>query len=52
MLSSMVQKQRDSGKLYAAICATPYVFFETQGLLKGKQATAHPAFSSKLADQG
>jgi 4-methyl-5(b-hydroxyethyl)-thiazole monophosphate biosynthesis len=51
VLESLVKAQKDSGRLYAAICATPYVFFETKGLIDGKVATAHPAFSDGLKDQ-
>ncbi|GLC39578.1 hypothetical protein PLESTM_000913900 [Pleodorina starrii] len=51
VLESMVRAQKDSGRLYAAICATPYVFFESKDLLGGKAATAHPAFSDGLKDQ-
>jgi 4-methyl-5(b-hydroxyethyl)-thiazole monophosphate biosynthesis len=50
-LSQLVKQQQASGKLYAAICATPAVFFESQGILDGRKATAHPAFSDKLANQ-
>lgn len=38
-------------KLLAAMCASPAVVLESQGFLKGKKATAHPAFVSKLSDQ-
>ncbi|PNH05527.1 Chaperone protein YajL [Tetrabaena socialis] len=51
VLSDMVASQRAAGRLYAAICATPAVFFEAKGLLEGKAATAHPAFSGDLKDQ-
>jgi 4-methyl-5(b-hydroxyethyl)-thiazole monophosphate biosynthesis len=50
-LTSLVQQQQQSGGMYAAICATPAVFLESKGLLQGKQATAHPAFSDKLSNQ-
>jgi 4-methyl-5(b-hydroxyethyl)-thiazole monophosphate biosynthesis len=50
-LSQLVKQQQASGKLYAAICATPAVFFESQGILDGRKATAHPAFSNKLSNQ-
>jgi len=49
-LISMLRKQKESGKLYAAICASPVVVFETNGLLEGKKATAYPAFQPKLKD--
>ncbi|EFJ50470.1 DJ-1 family protein [Volvox carteri f. nagariensis] len=51
VLEGMVRAQKDAGLMYAAICATPYVFFENKGLLDGKVATAHPAFSDGLKDQ-
>ncbi len=51
VLTDLVAAQRDAGKLHAAICASPAVVFETQGLLRGKKATAHPAFTDKLTDQ-
>lgn len=50
-LSQLVKQQQAAGKLYAAICATPAVFFESQGILDGRKATAHPAFSDKLSNQ-
>lgn len=39
-----------SGKKYAAICASPAVVFQPQGLLDGKHATCHPAFVEQLID--
>jgi 4-methyl-5(b-hydroxyethyl)-thiazole monophosphate biosynthesis len=51
-LEDLMRKQRDAGKHYAAICATPAVFFTAKGLIEpGQAATAHPAFSDKLANQ-
>jgi 4-methyl-5(b-hydroxyethyl)-thiazole monophosphate biosynthesis len=50
-LVELFRKQQQSGKLAAAICATPVVMLQSQGLLAGKAATAHPAFSDKLEDQ-
>ena len=49
-LIGMLRKQKESGKLYAAICASPAVVLETNGLLEGKKATAYPAFQPKLKD--
>ncbi len=51
ILETMVRAQQESGRMHAAICATPAVFLEAKGLLKGKRATAHPAFSDKLSDK-
>lgn len=39
-----------SGRKFAAICASPAVVFQAQGLLDGKKGTCHPAFVDKLAD--
>lgn len=50
-LEALVRAQRESGRAYAAICATPAVFLEAKGLIGGKAATVHPAFADKLADQ-
>jgi len=50
-LFKLIDQQKAAGKLYAAICATPAVFFEAKGIIDGKKATAHPAFSDKLANQ-
>lgn len=50
-LTSLVARQRDAGKLHAAVCATPVVFFEAKGFIGGRAATAHPAFADKLANQ-
>ncbi|BDA44766.1 Protein/nucleic acid deglycase DJ-1 [Coccomyxa sp. Obi] len=50
-LVQILDEQIKSGKLWSAICASPAVVFEGKGWLQGKKATAHPAFSDKLADQ-
>ncbi len=50
-LLQILNEQIKSGKIWSAICASPAVVFESQGWLKGKKATSHPAFSDKLADQ-
>ncbi len=47
-LTEMLKEQFESGRLYAAICASPAVVLQPQGLLKGRKATCHPAFVSKL----
>jgi len=52
VLLQLLEDQIKAGKVWSAICASPAVVFESQGWLKGKKATAHPAFSDKLADQG
>ena len=47
----MLKQQAAADRWHAAICASPAVVLETKGLLKGKKATAHPAFTDKLTDQ-
>lgn len=51
-LTELLKAQATGGKLTAAICAAPVVVLAKHGLLDGKKATAHPAFSDKLPDQG
>ena len=50
-LMSLLEKQRESGRIWSAICASPAVVFEAQGWLEAKKATCHPAFVERLADQ-
>ena len=50
-LMGLLQKQREAGRIWAAICAAPAVVLEAQGWLEDKKATCHPAFVEKLADQ-
>jgi len=50
-LLEQLRAQRDGGGWYAAICAAPAVALEPNGLLKGRAATAHPGFQSRLTDQ-
>lgn len=50
-LVQLLQAQKNSGKIYAAICAAPAVVFEPAGLLSGLKGTAHPAFCAKLSNQ-
>ncbi|KAI8466257.1 MAG: class I glutamine amidotransferase-like protein [Monoraphidium minutum] len=50
-LNELVRAQLAGGRATAAICATPAVFLEAKGLLEGRCATAHPAFSGQLTNQ-
>ena len=50
-LTELLEQQKADDKLWSAICAAPAVVFESKGWLKGKKATAHPAFSDQLAEQ-
>lgn len=42
-LITMLKKQKQENRLYAAICASPEVVFQTHGLLDKKKATCHPS---------
>eukprot|EP00828_Plagiopyla_frontata_P017331 TRINITY_DN224_c0_g3_i2.p1 TRINITY_DN224_c0_g3~~TRINITY_DN224_c0_g3_i2.p1 ORF type:complete len:193 (-),score=34.75 TRINITY_DN224_c0_g3_i2:92-670(-) len=50
-LIKKLKQQKDNKKYYAAICATPALAFQPNGLLEGEAATCYPALNSKLADQ-
>ncbi len=50
-LAALLKKQNSEDRLYGAICASPAVVLEPQGLLKGKKATCHPLFIDKLPSQ-
>jgi 4-methyl-5(b-hydroxyethyl)-thiazole monophosphate biosynthesis len=49
-LFDLVKAQRDAGRLYAAICASPAVAFLPHGLLEGRTATCFPTYRSRLED--
>jgi len=49
-LAALLQKQKEVGMPYAAICAAPAVALQPHGLLDGRKATAHPGFVDRLAD--
>jgi 4-methyl-5(b-hydroxyethyl)-thiazole monophosphate biosynthesis len=49
-LVSMLKRQRDEGRLYAAICAAPVVVLYTHGLLEGHRFTCHPDFAHLLKE--
>jgi 4-methyl-5(b-hydroxyethyl)-thiazole monophosphate biosynthesis len=51
VLREILEKQRSAQKPIAAICAAPQVVLDAQGMLEGRRATAHPAFSGKLTNQ-
>ncbi|GLU15286.1 hypothetical protein SLE2022_317880 [Rubroshorea leprosula] len=50
-LVNLLKKQMEANRPYGAICASPALVFEPNGLLKGKKATAFPAMCNKLSDQ-
>ena len=49
-LTEMLKKQKEAGRLYAAICASPAIVFAHHGLLAGKKATCYPGMENKLPD--
>ena len=49
ILINKLRKQASSGKLYAAICASPELALNTHGLIGKKRATCHPGVAAGLA---
>ena len=48
-LIGLLKQQKASGRLYAAICASPAVVFAKHGLLEGKKnVVCHPSMQDKL----
>ncbi len=47
-LSRMLKEQKQAGRLYAAICASPAVVLQHHGLLEKTKATCFPALRNKL----
>ena len=50
-LVEILKKQKESGRFYAAICASPAIVFEPHGLLTDKKATCYPAMAEKLKNK-
>lgn len=51
LLTGMLIQQRQAGRLYAAICASPAVVFQFHGLLSGKQATCYPFYKDQIPNK-
>jgi len=49
-LTGILKRQNEKGRLYGAICASPAIILEHHGLLKGRRATCHPAFTDQLSN--
>ncbi len=49
-LIELLKAQAGSGKLYAAVCASPAVVFARHGLLSNKHATCYPSMQEQLPD--
>ncbi len=47
-LITMLKEQKESGRWFAAICASPAVVFAEHGLEQDIATTAHPGFTDKL----
>ncbi len=47
-LIALLQRQKQSGRLIAAICAAPAVVLKHHGLLDNVKATCHPSFHNRL----
>jgi len=50
-LEKILKHQKEAGRLYAAICASPALVLEHHGLLGSRCATCYPAFSDKISNQ-
>ena len=48
ILVEMLKAQKQAGKLYAAICASPICVLKTHGLLEHKKATCYPSMADQL----
>eukprot|EP00298_Acanthocystis_sp_HF-20_P019019 c22225_g1_i1.p1 GENE.c22225_g1_i1~~c22225_g1_i1.p1 ORF type:complete len:187 (+),score=88.08 c22225_g1_i1:45-605(+) len=47
-LKNLLLKQKEEGRYFGAICASPAEVFVTHGLHVGKQITCHPGFVQKV----
>ncbi|WP_419658260.1 DJ-1 family protein [Desulfosarcina variabilis str. Montpellier] len=50
-LIRILKKQREDGKLYGAICASPAIVLDHHGLLEGHRATCHPGFAKEMNEK-
>lgn len=50
-LALLLRRQQGENRLYGAICASPAVVLLHHGLIGGRNATAHPAFSDGLENR-
>lgn len=48
LLVSLLKRQADEGRLFAAVCASPAVALNPHGLLRGRHFTCHPNFTEGL----
>jgi protein deglycase len=52
VLVSLLRRQAEGGRLYAAVCASPAVALYPHGLLRGKRFTCHPNFAEGIGEAG
>ena len=50
-LIEMLKKQKESGRYYCAICASPAMVFETNGLMEGEAGTCYPSMQEQMKNQ-
>ena len=48
VLAEMIKEQAASGRLIAAVCASPSVVLGTHGVLKGRKACGYPSFTEHI----
>lgn len=47
-LTTKLKQQKEAGRLYGAICASPAVVLQHHGLLEGTRATCYPSLQDQL----
>ena len=50
-LIDMLKKQKNEGRWYCAICASPALAFEPNGILEGEAGTCYPSMQPQLKNQ-
>ncbi len=50
-LIDLLRQQRDAGRIYAAICASPGVVFQHHDLIGDKKATSYPGYSEDFRNK-
>ena len=51
LVIKMLQEQKANNRWYCAICASPALVFQPNGLFENEVGTSYPAFWEKLANQ-
>lgn len=50
-LIEMLKKQKEAGRYYCAICASPAMVFEANGLMEGEAGTCYPSMQEQMKNQ-